>query len=67
MGVPGWLSCKESTCNAGATGDASLIPESGRSSGGGKATHSNILAWKTPWTEEPGGLQSIVLQRAGQD
>ena len=26
------------------------------------ATHSSILAWKTPWTGEPGGLQSIVLQ-----
>ena len=26
------------------------------------ATHSNILAWKTPWTEEPGGLQSMGLQ-----
>ena len=27
------------------------------------ATHSSILAWKVPWTEEPGGLQSIGLQR----
>ena len=26
------------------------------------ATHSGILAWRIPWTEEPGGLQSIVLQ-----
>ena len=31
------------------------------------ATHSSILAWKIPWTEEPGGLQSIVSQRAGHD
>ena len=29
----------------------------------GMATHSNILAWRVPWTEEPGGLQSIGLQR----
>ena len=29
------------------------------------ATHSTILAWKIPWTEEPGGLQSIELQRVG--
>ena len=29
----------------------------------GMATHSSILAWEIPWTEEPGGLQSIVLQR----
>ena len=31
------------------------------------ATHSNILAWKIPWTEDPGGLQSVVLQRVGHD
>ena len=31
------------------------------------ATHSRILAWKTPWAEEPGGLQPIVLQRVGHD
>ena len=29
----------------------------------GMATHSSILAWKIPWTEEPGGLQSMGLQR----
>ena len=31
------------------------------------ATHSSILAWRTPWTEEPGGLQSMGLQRLGCD
>ena len=31
------------------------------------ATHSSILAWKTPWTEEPGGLQSKGSQRVGHD
>ena len=31
------------------------------------ATHSSVLAWRIPWTEEPGGPQSIVLQRAGHD
>ena len=31
------------------------------------ATHSSILAWRTPWTEEPGGLQSTGLQRVGHD
>ena len=31
------------------------------------ATHSNILAWEIPWTEEPGRLQSVGLQRAGHD
>ena len=31
------------------------------------ATHSGILAWRIPWTEEPGGLQSMGLQRVGHD
>ena len=31
------------------------------------ATHSSILAWRIPWTEEPGGPQSIGLQRVGHD
>ena len=31
------------------------------------ASHSSILAWKIPWTEEPGRLQSIGSQRVGQD
>ena len=31
------------------------------------ATHSSILAWKSPWTEEPGGLQSMGSQRVGYD
>ena len=31
------------------------------------ATHSSILAWKIPWTEEPVGLQSMVLQRVGHE
>ena len=31
------------------------------------ATHSSILAWRIPWTEEPGGLQSIGSQRVGRD
>ena len=31
------------------------------------ATHSSILAWRIPWTEEPGGLESMGSQRVGQD
>ena len=31
------------------------------------ATHSSILAWKTPWTEQAGGLQSIGSQKVGHD
>ena len=33
----------------------------------GMATHCNILAWRIPWTEEPGGLQSMGSQRVGHD
>ena len=33
----------------------------------GMATHYSILTWKTPWTEEPGGLQSMGLYRVGHD
>ena len=32
-----------------------------------RATHSSALAWKTPWTEEPGRLQSMESQRVGHD
>ena len=35
--------------------------------GKGMATHSSILAWKIPWTEELGGLQSMGSQRVGHD
>ena len=31
------------------------------------STHSSILAWRVPWTEEPGGLQSMGSQRVGHD
>ena len=41
------------------------FPESGRFPG--MATYSSILARRTPWTEEPGGLQSMGSQRAGRD
>ena len=33
----------------------------------GMATHSSILAWRIPWTGEAGGLQSVGLQRVGND
>ena len=33
----------------------------------GTATYSSILAWRIPWTEEPGGLQSMGSQRVGHD
>ena len=44
---------KESTYDAGDTGDVGLIPGWGRFPGGGHAAHSSILAWRITWTEEP--------------
>ena len=43
----------------------SLSPGSGRSPGEGNGSHSSILAWRVPWTEEPCGLQSRGSQRVG--
>ena len=54
---------KESACSVGNLG---LIPGMGRPPGDrSMATHSNVLAWRIPQTEEPSGLQSIGLQRVG--
>ena len=61
------LVVKNLPANAEDLKDDSLISESGRSPGEGMATHSSILAWKIPWTEEPGGLQSMGSQRVGHD
>ena len=61
-GFPGGSAVKKPPANAG---DPGSIPGSGRSPREGMATHSSILAWETPWTEEPGGLQSKGLQRVG--
>ena len=47
--------------------DVDLIPGSGRSPGGGNATHSSILAWEIPCMEEPGGPQSMGSQRVRLD
>ena len=43
------------------------IPGLGKSLEEEMATHSSILAWEIPWTEEPGGLQSVGLQRVRRD
>ena len=64
MGFPGGSVVKNLPVNAG---DAGLIPGSGRSRGEGNATHSSILDWEIPWTEEPDGLQFMGLQRVGHD
>ena len=56
---------KNLPANAGNTRDVGSIPESGRSLEEEMATHSSILAWKIQWTEEPGKLQSMGLQKVG--
>ena len=70
-GFPSGLSGKKKkkkSANAGKVRDAGSVPGSGRSPGGaGVATHSRILAWRIPWTEEPGGLQSIGSHRVRHD
>ena len=56
-GFPGWLSSKESACQCRRRGFDLWVSKIPR----GKelvATHSSILAWRIPWTEEPGGLHS---------
>ena len=62
VGLPRWLSGKESICNAGDTGDLGLIPGSGKCPEEEMATHSSILAWRIPWTEEPAGYSSEGLK-----
>ena len=61
FGLPGWLSGKESTSECRRRGfdpRVSKIPLEE-----GMATHSSIPAWRIPWTEEPGGLQSMDLPK----
>ena len=64
LGFPGGSDGKETACNAGdqvqsLSGEDPLEKE--------MATHSSILTWKIPWTEEPGVLQSMGSQRVGHD
>ena len=58
---------KNPPAKARAKGDTGSIPESKISSEGGNGNPSRILAGKIQWTEEPGGLQSMELQRVGHD
>ena len=55
-GFPGSPGVKNLPVNAG---DAGSIPGLGRSPGEGMVTHSGILAWEVPWTEEPSGLHTV--------
>ena len=58
---------KNLPANAGDAGDVGSIPGLERSLGGGNGNPLQYLVWEIPWTEEPGGLQSIGLQRVGHD
>ena len=64
MDFLGGLDGKASAYSAGELGS---IPGSGRSLEKEMATHSSTLAWKIPWTEECGRLQSMGSQRVGHD
>ena len=59
LGFPGGSVVKNPPANAGNAGDVGDPLEEEM------ATHTSILAWKLPWTEESGGLQSVRLQRVG--
>ena len=59
--IPQWHSGEESACNAGdwvwSLGWEEPVEEE-------METHSSVLAWKIPWTEEPGGLQTMGSQKS---
>ena len=61
------LVVKDPPANAGRVRDSGLIPGLGDPLEEKIATHSSALAWKIPWIEKPGGLQSIGSQKVGHD
>ena len=63
-GLPCGSDGKEYSCSVG---DLGLISGSERILEKGMVTHSSILARRIPWTEEPGGLQSMGSERVGHD
>ena len=66
-GFPDGLEVKKPPASAGDLRDTGLIQGQEDPLEEGMATHFSILAWEIPWTGEPGGLQSMGLQRIGQD
>ena len=64
FGFPGGSDGKASAYNVG---DPGSIPGLGRSPGEGNGNPLQYLAWKIPWTEASGGLQSMGSQRVGHD
>ena len=67
MREPGGTSGKEIACQSRRHGDTGLILGGEDPPEEDVATHSSFLAWRIPWTEEPGGLQSIKSQRVEHD
>ena len=65
-GFPGSSEVKNLPADAGDSGDVGSIPGQEDPLEEKMATHSSILAWRIPWTEELGRLQSTRLQRVGQ-
>ena len=61
------LVVKKPPANAGDVRDMGSIPETGKPLVEGMATHSTVLVWRVPQSEEPGGLQSIESQEDRQD
>ena len=61
------LVAKNPPVNAGDIRNVGSIPGLEDPLEEGMATHSSILAWRSPWTEESGGLQSMGSQRVGHD
>ena len=61
------LMVKNPHANAGDVRDKCLIPGWGRSLAGGHGNPIQYLAWRNPWTEEPGGLQSMGYQTVRHD
>jgi len=67
LGFPDGSEGKVPACSVGDTGDVGLIPGSETPPEEEMVTHSSILAWEIPGSEEPGGLQSIASKRVGHD
>jgi len=65
--IRGFLGGSDGKVSAYNPGDLGSMPGLGKSQEKGIATHSSILAWRIPWTEEPGGLQSTWSQSTGHN
>ena len=67
QGFPDGSAGEESSYNAGDIGDTGSIPGQEDPLEKNMETHASILAWEIPWTEAPGGVQSMGSQRVGDN